>query len=71
MTADDGQSAIDAFEAADKAGAPFAVVITDFVMPVVDGRKVSNVVNQMRPGTPVIMLTAYGHRVSAQDDTLP
>jgi len=28
------------------------------------------VVNQMRPGTPVIMLTAYGHRVSAQDDTL-
>jgi PAS domain S-box-containing protein len=70
MTADDGQSAIDAFEAADKAGAPFAVVITDFVMPAVDGRKVSNVVNQMRPGTPVIMLTAYGHRVSAQDDTL-
>jgi nitrogen-specific signal transduction histidine kinase/ActR/RegA family two-component response regulator len=71
LTADDGQSAIDAFEAADRAGAPFAVVITDFVMPVVDGRKVSNVVNQMRPGTPVIMLTAYGHRVSAQDDTLP
>ena len=57
MTADDGQSAIDAFEAADKAGAPFAVVITDFVMPIVDGRKVSTVVNQMRPGTPVIMLT--------------
>ena len=71
MTADEGQSAIDAFEAADRAGAPFAVVITDFVMPVVDGRKVSNVVNQMRPGTPVIMLTAYGHRVNAQDDTLP
>jgi two-component system cell cycle response regulator CpdR len=71
MTADDGQSAIDAFEAADRAGAPFAIVITDFVMPAVDGRKVSNVVNQMRPGTPVIMLTAYGHRVSAQDDTLP
>ena len=41
MTADDGQSAIDAFEAADKAGAPFAAVITDFVMPIVDGRKVS------------------------------
>ena len=60
MTADDGQSAIDAFEAADKAGAPFAVVITDFVMPIIDGRKVSTVVNQMRPGTPVIMLTAWG-----------
>jgi len=71
MTADDGQSALDAFEAADKSGAPFAVVITDFVMPIVDGRKVSTVVNQMRPGTPVIMLTAYGHRVNAQDDTLP
>ena len=40
-------------------------------MPIVDGRKVSNVVNQMRPGTPVIMLTGYGNRVSAQDDTLP
>ena len=71
MTADDGQSAIDAFEAADKAGAPFAAVITDFVMPIVDGREVSTVVNQMRPGTPVIMLTGYGNRVQAQDDTLP
>ena len=71
MTADDGQSAIDAFEAADKAGAPFAAVITDFVMPVVDGRKVSTVINQVRPGTPVIMLTAWGNRMSAQDDTLP
>jgi signal transduction histidine kinase/CheY-like chemotaxis protein len=71
LTADDGQSAIDAFEAADKAGAPFAVVITDFVMPIVDGRKVSTVVNQMRPGTPVIMLTGYGNRMRAQDDTLP
>jgi signal transduction histidine kinase/CheY-like chemotaxis protein len=71
MTADDGQSAIDAFEAADKAGAPFAVVITDFVMPIVDGRKVSTAVNQMRPGTPVIMLTAWGNRMRAQDDTLP
>jgi signal transduction histidine kinase/ActR/RegA family two-component response regulator len=71
LTADDGQSAIDAFEAADKAGAPFAAVITDFVMPIVDGRKVSTVVNQMRPGTPVIMLTGYGSRMRAQDDTLP
>jgi CheY-like chemotaxis protein len=70
MTADDGQSAIDAFEAADHAGAPFAAVITDFVMPIVDGRRVSTVVNQMRPGTPVIMLTGWGHRVRAQDDTL-
>ena len=71
LTADDGQTAIDAFEAADKSGAPFAAVITDFAMPVVDGRKLSNVINQMRPGTPVIMLTAYGNRVHAQDDTLP
>ena len=71
MTADDGQSAIDAFEAADKAGGPFAVVITDFEMPIINGRNVSSVVNQIRPGTPVIMLTAWGHRVRAQDDTLP
>ena len=71
MTADDGQSAIDAFEAADKAGAPFAAVITDFVMPVIDGRQVSTVINQVRPGTPVIMLTAWGNRMHAQDDTLP
>jgi len=71
LTADDGQSAIDAFEAADRSGVPFAAVITDFAMPMVDGRKVSTVINQMRPGTPVIMLTAYGNRVHAQDDTLP
>jgi len=71
LTADDGQTAIDSFEAADRSGAPFAAVITDFVMPMVDGRKVSTVINQMRPGTPVIMLTAYGNRVHEQDDTLP
>lgn len=71
LTADDGQTAIDAFEAADRSGAPFAAVITDFAMPLVDGRKVSTVINQVRPGTPVIMLTAYGNRVHAQDDTLP
>jgi CheY-like chemotaxis protein len=71
LTADDGQGAIDAFEAADKSGAPFAAVITDFVMPIVDGRKVSTVINQIRPGTPVIMLTAWGHRVRSHDDTLP
>ena len=33
MTADDGQSAIDAFEAANKSGGPFAAVITDFRCP--------------------------------------
>ena len=71
LTADDGQSAIDAFEAANKAGAPFTAVITDFVMPIIDGRTVSTVVNQIRPGTPVIMLTAWGNRVRAKDDTLP
>jgi CheY-like chemotaxis protein/anti-sigma regulatory factor (Ser/Thr protein kinase) len=71
LTADDGQAAIDAFEAADRSGAPFAAVITDFAMPMVDGRKLSTVINQVRPGTPVIMLTAYGNRVHAQDDTLP
>jgi CheY-like chemotaxis protein len=71
LTADDGQTAIDAFEAADRSGAPFAAVITDFAMPAVDGRKVSTVINQMRPGTPVIMLTAYGKHVQAEDDTLP
>ncbi len=71
MTADDGQSAIDAFQAADKAGGPFAVVITDFEMPIIDGLHRSNVVNQIRPGTPVIMLTAWGDRVRARDDTRP
>ena len=71
MTADDGQGAIDAFQAADKAGGPFAVVITDFAMPIIDGLTVSNVVNQIRPGTPVIMLTAWGDRVRARDDTRP
>ena len=71
MTAEDGQSAIDAFEAAQLSGAPFAAVITDLGMPTIDGRRVSTVVNQMRPGTPVIMLTAWAHQVRDHDETLP
>jgi PAS domain S-box-containing protein len=71
MTAEDGQSAIDAFEAAQNAGAPFAAVITDFGMPMVDGRQLSTAVNQMRPATPVIMLTAWAHQFDQNDDSLP
>jgi len=57
MTADDGQSAIDAFELAHKSGAPFAAVITDPDMPTVDGEQFSAAVYRTKPGTPVIMLT--------------
>jgi hypothetical protein len=50
--------------------APFAVVITDFVILSSMGVKFRRGKSDA-PGTPLIMLTAYGHRVSAQDDTLP
>jgi signal transduction histidine kinase/ActR/RegA family two-component response regulator len=66
--ADGGQSAIDAFEASADAGRPFPAVITDLGMPHVDGRQVAAAVKRANPGTRVLMLTGWGHRMSVADD---
>ncbi len=63
-----GQEAIDTFVAAKKAGHPFAMVITDLGMPYIDGRKVAQAIKAASPRTPVILLTGWGERMSAEGD---
>ncbi|MGH8319129.1 MAG: ATP-binding protein [Steroidobacteraceae bacterium] len=69
--ADGGQRGIDEFTAAQKRGAPFALVITDLGMPYVDGRKVAASVRAASPATPVILLTGWGRRLLAENDIPP
>ena len=69
--ANGGQSGIDVFTSAHRAGAPFSLVITDLGMPHVDGRRVAAAVKACAPATPVILLTGWGHRLLAENDMPP
>ncbi len=66
---DGGQRGIDEFRAAGERNEPYDVVITDLGMPHVDGRTVANAVKAMAPHTPVILLTGWGYRMLAENDT--
>jgi len=70
-TANSGTEGINAFHAEREGTDPFAVVITDLGMPYVDGRKVAAAVKSDSPATPVIMLTGWGQRMSAEGDIPP
>jgi CheY-like chemotaxis protein len=65
--ADGGTSGLDEFRAARHRGEPFEAVITDLVMPRVDGREVARVVKEEAPETPVILLTGRAWHVNRQD----
>jgi CheY-like chemotaxis protein len=69
--ADGGQRGIDAFRAAEARSEPFAVVITDLGMPYVDGKVVAETVKGIRPEIPVVLLTGWGHRILAENNTIP
>jgi signal transduction histidine kinase/CheY-like chemotaxis protein len=71
VAADGGQSGIDAFQAAHRGGHPFSLVITDLGMPYVDGRKVAAAVKAESPQTPVVLLTGWGRRLIAENETPP
>jgi CheY-like chemotaxis protein len=47
------------------------LVITDLGMPYVDGRKVATAVKTESPQTPVVLLTGWGRRLIAENDTPP
>ena len=64
-----GQRGIDAFLAAQARSEPFAVVITDLGMPYVDGKAVAHAIKAACPETPVVLLTGWGHRILADNDT--
>ena len=61
-TADSGAAGIKMFQ--QNIGA-YDIVITDFLMPGVDGMQVLKAVRQLRPETCVIMLTAHGNTENA------
>ena len=67
--ADGGQRGIDAFREAQARHEPFSVVITDLGMPYVDGKVVAHAVKGFCPQTPVVLLTGWGHRILAENDT--
>lgn len=64
-----GQAGIEAFVAAHQRGEGFDVVITDLGMPNVDGRKVASAIKATSASTPVILLTGWGQRMIAENDT--
>ena len=66
-----GASGLAAFAAALDRGERFAAVITDLGMPNVDGRKVAEGIKRTSATTPVIMLTGWGQRLTADDDIPP
>lgn len=66
-----GQEGIDLFLAEQAAGRPFAVVMTDLGMPKVDGREVVRAVKAASPTTPILLLTGWGMRITAEGDIPP
>jgi signal transduction histidine kinase/ActR/RegA family two-component response regulator len=71
VAANGGREGLAAFQEAEEQKLPFAVVITDLGMPHVDGRKVAATVKAASPSTPVILLTGWGQRLSAEGDLPP
>jgi PAS domain S-box-containing protein len=70
-TANGGREGIAAFQSACEGNERFSVVVTDLGMPYVDGRKVASAVKAISPSTPVILLTGWGQRMSAEGDVPP
>jgi len=69
VVAEGGRMGIDIFREAHADGQrPFDVVLTDLGMPHVDGRAVAAAIKGMSAGTPVILLTGWGHRMAADGD---
>jgi CheY-like chemotaxis protein len=69
--ANGGQAGIDTFQKAKADGEIFDVVITDLGMPNVDGRRVAAAIKEASATTPVIMLTGWGQRITAEGDIPP
>ncbi|MFT5128305.1 MAG: PAS domain S-box-containing protein [Rhodothermales bacterium] len=59
-TAGNGLDALATLTAADEAGNPFDLVITDLGMPHMDGSELARRVKASWPGLPVILLTGWG-----------
>jgi DNA-binding NtrC family response regulator len=70
-TANGGRQGVDVFLESMEAGRPYPVVITDLGMPHFDGRAVAAAIAAVAPGTPVVLLTGWGQRLSATGEQPP
>ncbi|MFA0742763.1 MAG: hypothetical protein DFNUSKGM_002892 [Candidatus Fervidibacter sacchari] len=70
VTAGSGQEGISIFEAALSQQKPFDLVITDFGMPQMNGGQVAKAIKSLSPSTPVILLSGWDSRSSADAETL-
>jgi signal transduction histidine kinase/ActR/RegA family two-component response regulator len=66
-----GQAGIDAFTVSEQRAERFDIVVTDLGMPQVDGRKVAAAIKEISAATPIILLTGWGQRLIAANDTPP
>jgi len=56
----DGLSALEAIERHARQGSPFNVVVTDMVLPDIDGLKLLSIIKSRYPGMKVIVISGYG-----------
>jgi two-component system sensor histidine kinase/response regulator len=65
---DGGTAALAAIEAAERAGHPFSLIVTDALMPHMDGYRLSEEIRRRYPSkqTRILMLTSRGQRGDAQ-----
>ncbi len=69
--ANEGAAGVDAFVTARNQGQVFDAVITDLGMPVMDGRRVAASIKEISPQTPILLLTGWGERLKAEEETPP
>jgi CheY-like chemotaxis protein len=67
--AEDGLSALAQIESSYHKGAPYSYVITDMVLPDINGLKLLEIIKSKYPALPVIIITGYGTEVTADEVT--
>ncbi|MGB8370889.1 MAG: response regulator [Limisphaerales bacterium] len=71
MLASGGKQGLELFRTATLENQPYEVVITDFGMPDIDGRRVARTIKAESPNTPIIMMTGWGAMMKAEGETEP
>jgi len=67
--AEDGLSALSQIESSYHKGTPYNFVITDMVLPDINGLKLLEVIKSKYPTLPVIIITGYGNEVTPDEVT--
>jgi DNA-binding response OmpR family regulator len=62
---------LELFRTATLENQPYEVVITDFGMPDIDGRRVARTIKAESPNTPIIMMTGWGAMMKEEGETEP